>query len=534
MSESSGLSFNLVSEPWLPVTLLNGSAETWGLREFFARAHEAKGLNEPSPLSYTATLRTLIAILHRAYTGPKSEFEWWARYEPGQFQIEEIERYLDRWQHRFDLYHPERPFAQVDADEEMAEGTTSPVARLVMERTSGNNPTLFDHSWDASPMLLSPGDAARAILTANQYAFAGSGGRFMQAPLVAGYCITLEGNSLFETLMFNLQQYDQKNPGTLTAEGDAPWWEFEVDPLLEKDGLRPRGLTDLLTWRSRKLRLLPESDGQVRWVQYAQRYVVADPDYRLRDPFKRYVVAESGTSKGKSFPKNFSPGRALWRDVDSLMEKADSGSTDEKDSNGRPVLIDWLANVAAYGGSVELPEPMIVATGLVNNQARIDLWRMDRLPLPIALLNDPELVGVVSRSIGLADRVRSSLRNAGTQFATTVLSKGERSPDPNDIARERAALQLDARYWSQLESRFQTFIHDLGDAEDPDVPLHKWTLALRDLARGVFVDATNEAGQSGRWLMAQAAGARTLASQFHRYIPEIREAEEALKEGVAA
>src|SRR5699024_4257504 len=111
-----------------------------------------------------------------------------------------INRYLERWRDRFDLYHPLRPFAQVDADEEMADGTKSPISRLVMERTSGNNPTLFDHSWDAHPMVLSPCDAARAVLTANQYAFAGSGGRFMQAPLVAGYCIMLEGENLFQTL----------------------------------------------------------------------------------------------------------------------------------------------------------------------------------------------------------------------------------------------------------------------------------------------------------------------------------------------
>src|SRR5699024_2957553 len=156
----------------------------------------------------------------------------------------------------------------------------------------------FDHSWDAEPMVLNPGDAARAVLTAQAYGFSGAGGAFYNSALIAGYCITLEGENLFQTLMLNVQRYDDTNPETLDAEGGAPLWELETDPPAEKDGLRPRGLTELLTWRSRKLRLLPDPDGTVQWVTYAQRYVVADPDFELRDPFKRYEMKTSGASKG--------------------------------------------------------------------------------------------------------------------------------------------------------------------------------------------------------------------------------------------
>src|SRR5699024_6257421 len=102
----------------------------------------------------------------------------------------------------------------------------------------------------------------------------------------------------------------------------------------------------------------------------------------------------TGPSKGKSFPKNFQPDKALWRDIGTLIEKADSVSTDEVDE-GRPAIINWLADVSDVVRDGGIPEPKIVATGLVNNQAKIDLWRMDRLPLPVSILNDDERIGEI-------------------------------------------------------------------------------------------------------------------------------------------
>ncbi len=225
MTRGNAPPFDLITEPWLPVLLTDGTAAEWGLAEIFARAHEARGLSEPSPLTYTAVLRTLLAILHRATDGPRTPHDWAEMYREGRFDSDRIAAYLTQWKDRFDLYHPERPFAQVDASITMKD--SSPVTRLLMERSSGNNPTLFDHAYDADPPALSPAEAARALLTAHAYAFAGSGGKFMQSPMVAGYAVTFEGRSLFETLLLNLYGYDDRFLVRLQLRktGDAPWWE---------------------------------------------------------------------------------------------------------------------------------------------------------------------------------------------------------------------------------------------------------------------------------------------------------------------
>lgn len=509
--------FNLVTEPWLPLTMADGTATELNLRDIFVQAHEVRGLNEPSPLTYTAVMRFLLAILHRATNGPDGVGEWIERWQAGRFDPQEIDGYLDRWSHRFDLFDPVVPFAQAGPDISIKD--ESPVSRLFMERTSGNNPTLFDHAWDEDPPALSAAEAARALLTAHAYAFAGSGGRFFNAPMIAGYSILLEGSNFFQTLMLNLQEYSDEAPPLLEKAGDAPWWEIEpgTEPVIAQGGNRPRGLTDLLTWQSRYIRLLPDADGRVRRCFYTQRYQLVESQGR-RDPFKRYEAAQAGENKGQFFPRNFSLGRALWRDSAALIEQQERETIDRTGKDPRPGIIAWLAKVDAAlneetRGSLD---PTIVATGLVNNQARIDLWRMDRLPLPVELLNDRPRQGRIRTAIEQAQAVRNALNIAGSRFATEGLGLGDRKPDPADVARERASLKLDERYWSQLDVLFQEFLIDLAAAEDPAEPLAEWSNRLERIARRVYVAATDLAGLDGRWFRAQVIGAHVLDNQLRK------------------
>lgn len=513
--------FNLVHEPWLPVTLLDGSTTTWGLAEFYARAHEARGLNEPSPLTYTAVMRYLLAILHRATNGPIDPLDWAERWHAGQFERAETDGYLAKWEHRFDLFDAERPFAQADARVAFQPGET--VARLFMERTSGANPLLFDHTNDSHPPALTFGEACRVLLTAQAYGFSGSQ-IFANSTMIAGYSILFEGNNLFETLMLNLQEYSDDEPRGLQRHGDwdKPWWELDVDPPIEREGNIPLGLTDLLTWRSRTIRLIADNDGYVRHCNYVPGYKLKE-GLGIRDPFKRYEQATSGANKGQFFPKNFVAGRALWRDSFALIERQEEDDADSVEVRPTPVIVSWLADAmhaleAEYG----LPRliPTLIATGLVNNKAKIDLWRMDRLPLPVSVLNEGPRRLRVRDAVAAAKDVRDALYRAGTTFAIEALSLGERSPDPNDVSRERASLKLDERYWSRLDAQFQHFMIELASADDIEAPVEQWKDGLRNIARSAFTEATNSAGLDSRWFRAQAFGARTLERQLRKVLGE--------------
>jgi len=515
-------SFNLIHEPWLPITMRDGTTTDVGLAEFFAIAHEAQGLNEPSPLTYTAVMRYLLAILHRAYEGPRTPLAWARLWQEGHFSQDIVKSYLTSWEDRFDLFHPSKPFAQEGPD--FVQKEASPVTRLYAERTSGNNPTLFDHAWDSSPAPVPAAEAARALLAAQGYAFAGAGGKFYNSTLIAGYIILFEGTNLFQTLMLNLQGYSDTRPKGLERNGDQdkPWWEMESDPLPERGGNLPLGLTDLLTWRSRSIRLLPEADGSVSQIYYAQRYQLRD--IGIRDPFKRYEPLSSGPNKGQLSPKNYVAGRALWRDSFALIEQQEE-STPQDPANGRPtpIIVDWLSTAMKSLANLETTSslvPTLIATGLVNDKAKINLWRMDRLPLPVAVLTDSDRRLLVRDAVDKAKDVRDALYRAGSAFAAEALSLGERSPDPNDVARERAALKLDERYWSRLDVPFQQFMIGLGDQSPTDDSAIQWKRGLRDIARAVFIDATNAAGLDSRWFRAQSYGGRVLYTQLRKVLGE--------------
>ena len=505
--------FDLLDEPWLPVSLLDGRAETWGLLDLFARAHEARGLSEPSPLTFTATMRFLLAILHRAYEGPANPAEWAAIRERGQFDADRIATYLERYRGRFDLFHPERPFAQSPTVAGNA-GDEKPITQLAFERVSGNNGTLYDHSVDEAPLPVSPGDAARLVLTAHQYGFAGAQ-IFRDTPMIAGYCLLLEGANLFQTLTLNLQEYDDELPDGLGRTGDAPWWELDVDPPIDPAGNLPLGLTDLLTWRGRRVLLVPDDDGQVRRCWYR-------PNYQLRpgvivDPFKRCVPVLDGDQERGWFPRGFQPDRALWRDSYAFFPKEYPVRGIPR-SVPRPTVITWLDTVRAYFDTWRVepfPDtPSLLATGIVNTQAKIHLWRMDRLPLPLEVLHDDDRARRVEDAIQYADQIRSALRVAASAYARHVVGRGIRDPAPEDVNRELASLRFEARYWSALDRAFQGFLTDLDRTTDPDAALAGWRSTLRRVASDAYFDATDQTNTDGIRMAAQAIGSRTLKSQL--------------------
>ncbi len=515
---------DLTTDSWLPVSLLQADATgqttaTWSLRELLIHAHEARGLSEPSPLTFTALIRYLLAILHRATEGPTDEAAWVAMWDRGCFDEVSVNDYLDRWRHRFNLFDAELPFAQAVIP---TQGTDiSPITRLLPERSSGNNATLFDHSWDADPLVLDSGAAARALLTAQSYAFAGTGGMFKDSTMVAGYCLFLEGQNLFQTLMLNLQRYDPHGLLDTSASLDQPWWESEQDPTIQTTGNRPLGLTDLLTWRARQIHLLPDDDGSVRHCRYRQWYALR-PGSAL-DPYKRYAPVQSGENVGNLVPQNFQPDRALWRDSYGFFPPEYHNQKLGIDVL-RPGIIDWTAQIEFWLGdrdrSLVNPDgtavkPTLLATGLVNNQAKIFLWRMDRMPLPLEVLENVGLARLAERAVRRAEEARSCLAKAAKTYAETLLTRDdrERKPNPDDVRREISTLRFLDRYWAALDLLYPNFIRALGTTGDSKASEHAfsdWEVWLRQTAAEVFFDATESTNtDSNRW-RARAVGIRAL------------------------
>lgn len=187
----------------------------------------------------------------------------------------------------------------------------------------------------------------------------------------------------------------------------------------------------------------------------------------------------------------------------------------------RPGIVEWFSQVAmAYEDATlePLSDPIIVASGLVNNQAKVDLWRQERLPLPITVVRDSHASQTVTHALGFAEDTNRALVRAGRRLATALLTDGDRSPDKNDVARQLTLLRLHERFWPRLELDFYAFLHDL-DTGERDAALSRWIEQVILLAHHSYDDAARVVGANARNIRAQMLGLRTL----YRELAPLRE-----------
>ena len=92
-AERPPISFDLTSQPWLPVQGLNGLEAELSLLEVFEQAEDLRRLIGDVPTQEFALLRLLLAILHDAIDGPADIEEWQELWESG-LPINDIADYL--------------------------------------------------------------------------------------------------------------------------------------------------------------------------------------------------------------------------------------------------------------------------------------------------------------------------------------------------------------------------------------------------------------------------------------------------------
>lgn len=521
------VTFDLLDEPWLPCVLADGRGAELGVREVLERAHEIRELFDPSPLVTVSLHRLLLAVLHRALLGPPDLPTWSDLWRRGRWDAPRFDAYLDRWRHRFDLFHPERPFYQVPTSPEL--GEAHPIALLAQEAASGNNATLFDHRLDAAPRALSPAAAARSLIARQAFSIGFGKSQpfyFTDSPFLRGYSVLARGDTLFETLALNLLPYNAERPIPRRGD-DAPAWEHDPAPEPDAAGTPPRGYVDYLTWQSRRIHLLPGGSPLVVARCQVRQHLKIDAEYR--DPFKSYVPSkERGV-----FPRGLNPDRAPWRDSAALFGQADGGP-------GRPEVFQWLARVDGErrAGRIDArPAYAFDVVGFASDAgkaASVVLWRHERLPLPLAYLDDPALVSALRDALTLAEHAGALLRHgfddapAGGErkrprplqvLAEELLpAPGDSRPDPAAVAALVAHLAPERRYWSRLETPFHDLLLRLPDdrAEDDGsasygvAALPRWAATLAVATRRAFDEAAAGLDASARGLKAVARARATL------------------------
>lgn len=491
--------FNLVEEPWIPCSVGDGTEEL-GLREVLRRAHAIQGLAGLSPPTSVAVHRLLLALVQSIYR-PMDDDRWHDLWASGSFNLE-VDAYLDTWRHRFELFDGNRPFYQVASLP--FEPYERSAVNLTLEWGAGNR-ELFSHA--PADYAFTPAEAARHLLTYQCFSPGGTitfeSGKLPDkysdaAPLNRGAVSVIQGDTLFETLLLNVIDYnrDDGEPPT-TTERDAPAWEQETGARPE-DRI-PLGYLDWMTWQARRVRLHPVNEGGCTVVRAAVAMKgfqlpsgVYPREYETMVAYRE--VKKPGPGQAPYVPIGFIPTRALWRDSLVLFESV---------GGQQPQTIRELG--VRFSGSADIRR--LTLAGIAGERATVTLWRQESLPLPLGYLHDSDLQSLLARAMRVVEGTAGALREATGTLAQWLVAPdhdrpGGRQPDRTAVSEMRDQLATDASYWPQLEAPFVHYLETQARAGYNFEPFRVWAATVRRAAHSSLDAAVNSLDPDARSIRA--------------------------------
>lgn len=487
-------SFSLWSKPWIPVIDREGRSRCVSLRDALVNATEIQEIFDPSPLVEVAVFRLLQAILYRIFEIQDDE-QWVELWQAPSLDSCRIDRYGREFYDCFDLLHPVKPFYQVSR---MEDEKQHPITALVLDAASGNNAMLFDHGRAEGEEWL-PLDRAACHLVAYQ-AFALGGGKSkpfnrMDAPLSKGMIVQAVGRNLKESLLLSSMPRNRWTPFIIDSGKDAPFWELDQLPAPKQEGTNPLGVMHYLTWQSRQIHLcLDDSRQKVIGCQIRQRYALPKTGGAF-DPYKPYRVS----AKEGMQPLRLSKDRAVWQYTHVLLRTSDQSTA--------PQLTEWIAHIQGpFFSSEGVNLPPIIGYSVVGlatdpkKAAKIDLWRRERLPIPGAYFDNPDLVLELNELMRMADVVDRLLTRTAEALAWTLADQADLSEASSYLWTGRVtsreverslknygalarSISFLPRFWADLGKHFHHVLLDL--------PKHGF-VRVRESWKGILIKVASQ------------------------------------------
>jgi len=534
--------FNLVDEAWIPCATSDGRVKHEGIFQTLASAAQYAEVRDSSPLVTMALHRMLLAILHRVF-GPESPEVWAELWQngSGRFDAKKLEEYLKNPAifSRFDLFDDKQPFYQTASlplgPLESKTGRpkfVKPIWQIAHELAYSDSMNLFAHftvnDWETHPV----DEAARWLVAFQAFALGGlittEEGRKVQdgsadaGQLVKSAVVLAKGENLFQTMMLNLVHYSAEDevPFAFKVNTDQPAWERNDERQLKDHQFERRyeGYLDMLTWQSRRVKLIAERDPEGNYLGVSG--VVAMKGFQLPDDYWRfnyetmvgYIRAKDAKGEQDPWPPlGFRVGKDLWRDSHALFQTVAEGCQ-------RPRNISWL-NELRQAGHLGRKQIQLDVAGMSADRAKIFFWRHESLPLPLVYLDRPELVGSLKRALTLAESVASeALRLAAWAAAVNWLTaNAEMKPDTDRVRAVVDSFAPERLYWSRLERPFRELLVVLAaDGADLAACVVNWYWdILHPAAKNAFDQSIGRI-DGGRDLKAVNAGLGLLYSRLKK------------------
>ncbi|RRD03578.1 type I-E CRISPR-associated protein Cse1/CasA [Arachnia propionica] len=387
------MSFNLTSEPWIPVLRDDGTSDRVSLRECFAEADQIRRLSAELPTQSFAVLRMLLAIIHDAI-GIHWESDLEDMHETG-LDLSRVDAYLNEYEDRFDLFHPTRPFMQV-ATLRTAKNEASGLEKLISDVPNGD-PFLTTRAGTGLARV----DAAEAALwLIHCHAFDPSGIRSGAVgdpevkggkgyPIGPGWSgqiggVILHGRHLAETLLFNLVP-------TPESLDDRPVWARD-DVQTERRELeaQPRGPVDLLAWQSRRIRLVGDAENGVTGVVLCQGDKVTPQNRQGLEAMTAWRYSRPQSQKFKQavyMPLKHDPTRSAWRGAPAVLSRA-AAPVDGHEATLQPTTTRMLKGLDPLGSKDLSATLELVGMEYGPQEATVAELYHDTLDFRVSLLGE--------------------------------------------------------------------------------------------------------------------------------------------------
>ena len=511
--------FNLLDEAWIPVRLLDGTIADVGLLELLRRTTDIADLACELPTQSIAIQRLVLAIAYRV--APPGDARDWARQWDDGAPTERMIEYLERWRDRFYLFGGRFPFMQV-ADLRTAKDSVSGLEKLIADVPNGEQ--FFTTRHGRALACIPPSEAARWLVHAQAYDPSGirsgavgdsqvKGGKGY--PIGPSWCghlglVWLKGKDLDETLVLNLIPADAA--GLRGVESSTEWgacsWEA-AEPenavrgdysLLDPSGTpRDVSIPRLLTWHSRRIRLVGDSSG-VTGVVLAQGDKLAPQEMRLYEPQSlwRYSTPQSKKFKQDVYmPRKFEAGRALWRNLPGTLPTVTTVQGVDKQPKQEFLPSATLSfHYQLDNALIEATYPKVMRIQAVGvtygpQEATFDDIYSDELTLSVAVMRveREDLSAEIDRQVRLTEEIA---RDVGTLAANLARAAGESGDGAGDGARDRAK----ELFFSAVDTDFRTWLSQVDGHESARDAGRRWERALRQHATDIQAELVRGASSS--------------------------------------
>jgi CRISPR system Cascade subunit CasA len=421
--------FNLIDEPWIRVAK-GTEICTVGVHELFEKAHEYDGLAGELPTQDFAMLRLLLAIMYASlYKDIQNEddaiYLWERLYKAGQFDINVIGNYLEKYRDRFYLFDDKFPFYQVPG----INGTIGYARKLNGEISeSGTDPKkpqkvrIFSTFGGEAKNAMSFAEAARWLLHLNGYDDT-SGKQSKDTKSVSGKLdsagagwlgqlggVFLKGGNFYETLMLNF---------CMLNHNGKPWqlgkavWEIPVKRDERSFISKPEDPLTLFTLQSRRILLTREGNKVVGYRTLGGDYFVKRSTDKIiagAEPFAETMTIWNETAKKKGetlfMPRRHNASKLMWTSLDYFLL-----TSEDKNRPGIVENLRIMEEAEVYKGR----HTGIMAVGMVygdKDTAAADVY-IDTLSF------DPKLITALG--IDFIERISSELKS--TDFLVSNYTK---------------------------------------------------------------------------------------------------------------